>query len=57
MKFLGSIVFYQQITYILIFFVVTILIGSLVRGIWFDIDDMVVGMLGVLVGYFIYQTK
>lgn len=34
------------------------LIGmSLVRGIWFDVDDMLVGMLGVLVGYFIYKTK
>jgi glycopeptide antibiotics resistance protein len=30
---------------------------SLTRGIWFDIDDMLVGMLGVLVGYFIYKTK
>ncbi|GFZ31800.1 hypothetical protein CSC2_23260 [Clostridium zeae] len=33
------------------------LTGMSLHGIWFDVDDMLVSMSGVLVGYFIYHTK
>ncbi|GKU25615.1 hypothetical protein CFOLD11_24410 [Clostridium folliculivorans] len=33
------------------------LTGMSIHGIWFDVDDMLVGMLGVLLGYFIYKIK